>query len=470
MPGFVPGSGKFNGRGAGGVGSNSVTMTNVQPGNALVACVAAFSGSANAIGSSALSDDKSNTWTRLVEFAAGSENVAIYVALNVAANDTVVTCLPSSGTFQGLAVGEFWGVLRASASEGTPVGNSGSSTSATGSNISVSSDFALLISALTHGFYSGDQSMTPGSGFSGVAEGEDYNTYQPVSMEYKVCAPTGGSATNFAATWGLSDGSTTVPWRMASVVLQGPSVQGDSKIVDDAQTMALSLPVAPSIGSVARFALSLYKLDPTTSMFTDNNGHTWVRDVLRTWVGGDSLNPGCAVFSTTVTANSTTPFTINFDSGATTPGDNPGRFWTAAIENDSYNYATVDTTATNGGSGTQDPGPGSMTTSHSAALAFCMLAKRAHQNDYMSMATDPTLWFSIINNPENSAHQAGIFAFVVMVAAATINPTFHLFNTDSTDFRAAGIIYSAGGGGGFTPKQRRTFGPRVGSRELQFAA
>jgi len=448
MPGVVPGSAQFAARTAGGVAGVSVTVPNVSKGNTLVAYVAAF----GTIGSAALADDQGNTWVFVNEKVSGSENIAQFYALNTnAANSTVVTATPSAGQFQSLVVFEAWGVFRVSPVEGTAVGDAGSGISATTSNISVAIDFGLLVGGITHGFFSGSQAMTPGAGFTQIAEGEDYNSYQPINVEYKILAPTSGVATNVAATWALSDGATTVPWRSVAMVLKGPSVQGDSKIVDDAQTMALSLPVAPAVGSVVRFALSLYKLDPTTAMVADNNGHTWTRDVLRTWSGGDSLNPGCAVFSTTVTTNATAPFTINFDSGAAVAGDNPGRFWTAAIQNDSYNYPTVDATANNGGSSTQDPGPGSMTATAAAWLGTCMLAKRAHQNDYVAMATDPSLWYSIVNNPENSAHQSGVFAFVFGVAAATINPTFHLINTDSTDFRAAGAIYRAAGGGGGGP-------------------
>jgi hypothetical protein len=217
-------------------------------------------------------------------------------------------------------------------------------------------------------------------------------------------------------------------------------IQSRSAIVDARQKDSLRFETPPPIGSQVTVLVSIFDLLPPDGLISDNNGHTYVRDVYKSPDDPTNTNDGgVAIYHATVTANRKTPFTVTLDNSARA-ADDSWFTWAIANHRGQDPVSPLDSVAADGGRETQFPSPGTLTATTADGIVFSVLSKRAHANDTI---TAPKGWTLLMNNPENSAHQSGAAAYAILTAPGAVTPVWSLANLDGPSFRSAAAIYKA---------------------------
>lgn len=185
------------------VGSvNSVSKlftSNVTAGNLIVAFGVT---NVHVIGTGAMTDDLSNTYTRDIVGAAEGPGVAIFSAPNIAGGACTVTFNAATGNdFQSIGISEFSGAATSSVLDGT-VTATGNNTAPTG-NVTTGSA-GVTVGVVSHAG-GGTVTIAEGSGYTQGFEDEDTND-MPINTEFQLTA-----AGTRAVNWTLGSGQT---WRM----------------------------------------------------------------------------------------------------------------------------------------------------------------------------------------------------------------------------------------------------------------
>jgi hypothetical protein len=237
--------------------------------------------------------------------------------------------------------------------------------------------------------------------------------------------------------------------RPATVTDGGTTIVYTSGIVDDQQSSKLSLGShVPAIGDQITIQISLFGMDPAPEMFSDNNGHVYVRDAMESYLheGGDGKDASVAVFRTVVARNSKRPFTVTFDSGVKTPGDLPGRWWTWGLSSHTRPAAepVIDATSSAHGVNSTRIPAGTAAASTNAWIAFYVSMNRGHDTRPVK---PPSGWTAIANNSEDSRHQSGHAFFRIGSSPGDIAPVANVIDiadgqpAEVTGYRALLIIY-----------------------------
>lgn len=277
-------------------------------------------------------------------------------------------------------------------------------------------------------------------------------------------------AVSLAASGALTPTAAMVIARAVTLGLGAGMVAGDSGTDaiesvsgtrEDQQTGTLSFGAfVPPIGWQVTAFMSLFAMDPTAGMFSDNNGHTYSSPDVLTEVGmsgGDSEDGILATVSTIVTANGTAPFVISFDSGVTTPGDVPGRWWTwAAICHPAAAkpnvIATDEEADSNAAHATEIPkvaGALSVVTPSGDWIAFFLAMNRGHDTRPVNL---PLGWTVDVNNSEDSLKQSGHCCHITGSGVQTLEPQATVTDiatglpAETTGYRCAVIVYEVTAG------------------------
>jgi hypothetical protein len=250
----------------------------------------------------------------------------------------------------------------------------------------------------------------------------------------------------FAASCGSSPVSpSTSSSAPSSAASQTVVLQAKGAIVDSQQTATLSFDTPPAIGTQVTVLVSIYNIDPPPGLIRDNNGHAYILDVHKS---PNDPNPGSkdggvAIYRTKVMSNSARPFTITLDNSPNASTEDSWFTWAIANHQGQDPTNPLLAIAADGGYQTQSPSPGPLTATTNDYIVFSVLSKRAHANDTIA---PPAGWTTIINNPENSAHQSGAAAYYIGHAAGPVAAVWALANTDSPSFRCVAAMYKSAAG------------------------
>lgn len=181
-------------------------------GNVIVVKVAHYGGGAGSVGTSAVTDNQSNTYTRDAHLNHPNDNngqSAVFRAVaNTASGTFTVTCNPTGGPtghFTRIIIEEWSGLDTADLVETSNTGSANSSTSPATGNL-VTATRTMIAGTVSHN--SGTTSITTGTNFTQVLETES-NADMPIHGEYRIV-----DAGTYAATWTLGANS---QWHCAAV-------------------------------------------------------------------------------------------------------------------------------------------------------------------------------------------------------------------------------------------------------------
>ncbi len=404
-----------------------------------------------------------------------SDRTAIFYKWFGSAGSVTVTLQPATVTYHCLH--DIRIVAKSNAKFTVLAAVEGSSTSPTGSSSgTLLNGDNVVIGVMTHNI--GDPTISAGTGYTIGAKQEFYSgPVQPGASVYKTTSTTTAEAPTFSL-------SSSVNWHVIGVVVTDPASiyevrgGGGNGYVDNNATNTITLPfTVPSGQAIIAVVGGLYAYDMAASFISDSGGHTWTRKAFQSWdnvgaVGSrDASTAQCYIIATT----NVTTVTVDFSSVSTDDPDAAHyyRWAVIVVENpDATNGFATATPVNAAQSNVTTVAPGSIsppTNNYLLVMSFC---DRGHAS-----SLEPVTWSSNVDanhydGTENSAHQSGSWAWETGTSTSAQSPTCTL-NAQSVGARSCAMVWNLAGGtpvGGGSVKQRRTLGPRVGSRGEQLAA
>lgn len=190
-PTLVQGTGdRFN---AGTTSASKTFASNTTSGNVIIVGVTAYLASNTS--SITVTDSKSNTYILVAMQVNGDMVTAIFLANNITGGSShSVTATFGTGSYVGLAIGEFSGASNVMAT-GFVVGQGTSTTPAT-SNGDINATTDLIVGVMID--FTFTTTITLGSGFSAIFSQAGDATHCPISCEYQT-----GLGSDTAAGWTL---------------------------------------------------------------------------------------------------------------------------------------------------------------------------------------------------------------------------------------------------------------------------
>ncbi len=252
--------------------TNSVTLPNsVTSGNLIVVAISVNN---QTVGTSAISDNKGNTYTKAAESIQGLDHIAIFYAKNaIGGAGFKVTSNIGDNT---LSAHEYSGI-----STFAPIGKTstaiGTSTTPTSGSVTVATSSSLIFSA---GWSRNpDELWGPGAGYTKREEQTNDNEYERMATEDKILTATGSVSSSFSiptsAKWAIAlvtfnPSTTTAPIIYATST---PTfVQGKIEATTSSITLASSVTTGNLI--VVGLTTCCNGNIPTNSI-TDNKGNTY---------------------------------------------------------------------------------------------------------------------------------------------------------------------------------------------------
>lgn len=196
----------------------SAALSFVSPttsGNAIVVAVSTYNGAAGGVHASSVTDNYSNTYTRIQAHGPiGVNATALFLATNITGGAShQITCAPSddSSQFFTLAIAE---VSSVAASSAVDVSANATATSAAPTvNLVTTVANTQIIGVFSHDANTGsNRTYTAGSGYTDLYNHGNGGVAPPLFFQYKVAA----SATTHAFDCSLNS---SVPWMVAAMAL-----------------------------------------------------------------------------------------------------------------------------------------------------------------------------------------------------------------------------------------------------------
>ncbi len=203
------------------VGTSSTASENVtfdttpSTGNTIIVAMAINTASTN-MATNSVSDNKGNTYTRIViqKSGTGADNngIGLYYASNITSSATfTVTCDPTGSAFITCAAHEYTGILQSSPQDqSNSKGQDGGSTNVDTNTVTTSFDNELYFAAMTHNGGANDAMTPTGSNYNQREESEN-TSFMPINTVDKVAA-----AGTYDSTWTVANGTFTKASAIAS--------------------------------------------------------------------------------------------------------------------------------------------------------------------------------------------------------------------------------------------------------------